>query len=164
MEGLSIPIGDLALDDEGTAGSSLSVPPDLSLNTSEFIFTLPARPMRACAFCLSSPGFLNMGVESISILSLFLVSIEIGLELVFDFFFFFLDLEINLCLLFVACVSFLGVGFVVSFSVGLSLIFIFFMKSLLEIYAVCFDVSGCFIRIFCDFFNRIHVHWAESVG
>ena len=47
----------------------------LSLITSVFIFALPAWPIGVCAFCLSSPGFLIVGVESISILSLFLVSI-----------------------------------------------------------------------------------------
>ena len=77
---LSIPIGDLALDGEGTAsnlaGSSLNVSSGLSLITSVFIFTLPAWPMGAYAFCLSSLGFLTVGVESISILSLFLVSIR----------------------------------------------------------------------------------------
>ena len=66
-------------DGEGTAsnlaGGSLNVPPGLSLITSVFVFTLPAWPMGARAFCLSSPGFLIVGVESISILSLFLVSI-----------------------------------------------------------------------------------------
>ena len=111
LDCLSIPIGDLALDDEGTssnlAGGSLNVPPGLSLNTSAFIFTLPAGPMGACAFCLSSLGFLNVGVESISILSLFLVSIE-GFGVGFWFFSFFFDLEVDLCLLFVACISFLG--------------------------------------------------------
>ena len=79
MDCSSVPIGDLALDDEGTvsnlAGGSLNMPPGLSLKTSVFVFTLPARPMGACAFCLSSPGFFNVGIESISILSLFLVSI-----------------------------------------------------------------------------------------
>ena len=167
LDCLSIPIGNLALDGEGTAsnlaGGSLNVPPGLSLNTSAFVFTLPAWPMGACAFCLSYPGFLIVGVESISILSLFLVSIE-GFGVGFWFFSFSFDLEIDQCLLFVACVSFFGVGFVVSFSVGVSLISIFFMKSLLEIYAVCFDVGGCFIRIFSGCFDRIYVHWAESVG
>ena len=74
---LSIPISDLTLDDEGTAsnlaGGSLNVPPGLSLNTSMFVLFQPGQ--WACVFCLSSPGFLNVGVESISILSLFLVSI-----------------------------------------------------------------------------------------
>ena len=49
--------------------------PGFSLITSVFVFTLPAWPIGACAFCFSSPGFLIEGVESISILSLFLVSI-----------------------------------------------------------------------------------------
>ena len=79
MDCLSIPISDLALDGEGTAsnlaGGSLNVPPGLSLITSVFVFTLPAWPIGACAFCLSSPGFLIVGIESISILSLFLVFI-----------------------------------------------------------------------------------------
>ena len=149
LDYLSIPIGDLALDDEETAsnlaGGSLNVPPGLSLITSVFIFTLPAWPIGTCAFCLSSPGFLNVGVESISILSLFLVSIE-GFWVGFWFFSFSFDLEVNLCLLFVACVSFFWVVFDIHF----------LMKSLLEIYGVCFDVGGCF--------NRIYVHWAESVG
>ena len=44
------------------------------------------------------------------------------LELVFDFFFpFSFDLEVDLCLLFVVCVSFFLVRFVVSFSVRLSI-------------------------------------------
>ena len=56
------------------------------------------------------------------------------------------------------CFLFFLVGFVVSCSVGLSLVFnFFFIKSLLKFYGVCFDVSGCFNRIF-------YVHWAESVG
>ena len=55
---------------------------------------------------------------------------------------------------FVVCFIFL-VGFVVSISVRLSLVLIFF-KSLLEFYGVCFDVGGCFNRIF-------YVHWTESV-
>ena len=139
LDCLSIPIGDLALDGEGTASNlargSLNVPLGLSLINSVFVFTLPAWPMGACAFCLSYPGFLIVGIESISILSLFSVSIG-GFGVGFQFFSFSFDLEVNLCLLFVACVSFFGVGFVVSFSVGLSLIFIFFMKSLLEIYGV----------------------------
>ena len=79
MDSLSIPIGYLDLDGEGTAssltGGSLNVPPGLSLNTSVFVFALPAWPMGACAFYLSSSGFLIVGIESISILSLFLVSI-----------------------------------------------------------------------------------------
>ena len=128
MDCLSIPISDLALDDEGTAsnlaGGSLNVPPGLSLNTSVFVFTLPARPMGACAFCLSSSGFLNVGVESISILS-FVFSFHRGIWSWFLIFSFSFDLEVDLCLLFVACVSFFCVGFVVSFSAGLSLIFIF---------------------------------------
>ena len=41
-----------------------------------FVCTHPAWPMEACAFCLSCPGFLIVGIESISvsILNLFLVS------------------------------------------------------------------------------------------
>ena len=89
MDCSSIPIGDLALDDEGTtlnlAWASLNVPPGLSLNTSVFVFTLLARPMGACAFYLSSSGFLIEGIGSISILSLFLVSIG-GFGVDFRFF------------------------------------------------------------------------------
>ena len=51
------------------------MPPSLSLITSEFICTLPAWPMGACTFYLSCLGFLIVGVESISILNLFLFSI-----------------------------------------------------------------------------------------
>ena len=152
----------MVLDDEGTAsnlaGGSLNVPPGLSLITSVFICTLPAWPMGVSAFCLSCLGFLIVGVESISIsiLNLFLVSIRGGV--IFSF-----DHEVDLCLLFVACFIFL-VGFVVSFSVMLSLVFFFFIiKSLLEFYDVCFDVGGSFIRILYDCFNRVYVHWAESV-
>ena len=139
LDCLFISIGDLVLDGEGTAsnlaGGSLNVHPGLSLITSVFICTLPAWPMRACAFCLCCSGFLIVGIESISIsiLNLFLVSIG-GFGV--DFFSFAFDLEVDLCLLFVVSVSFLLVGFVVSFSVGLSLVFIyfFFIKSLLEFY------------------------------
>ena len=101
-----LPIADLVLDGERTAlnldGSSLNVPPGLSLITSAFVCTLPAWPMGACAFYLSCLGFLIVGVEfiSISILNLFLVSIG-----VFSFSF---DLEVDLYQLFVACVSFFG--------------------------------------------------------
>ena len=168
LDSLSIPIGVLVLDSEGTAsnlaGGSLNVPPGLSLITSLFICTLPAWLMGTCAFCLNCPGFLIVDIEtiSISILNLFLVGgVGVGFLIFFSFAF---DLEVDLCLLFVACVSFFLVGFVVSFSVGLSLVLIFFIKSLLEFYGVCFDVGGCFIRIFRCCFNRIYVHWAESVG
>ena len=44
-------------------------------------------------------------------------------------FFFSFDLQIDLCLLFLVCVSFFFlVGFVISFSIGLSLIFIFLLS------------------------------------
>ena len=89
---LSIPIDDLVLDDEGTAsnlaGGSSNLPPGLSLITFVFICTLPAWAMGTCAFYLSCPGFLVVGVESISIsiLNLFLLSMGGGV----GFWFFFL--------------------------------------------------------------------------
>ena len=55
----------------------------------------------------------------------FVFSFYMGFWSCFLIFSFSFDLEVDLCLLFVACVSFFWVGIVVSFSVGLSLIFIF---------------------------------------
>ena len=112
---LFILIGDFVLDAEGTAlnlaGGSLNVLPDLSLFTLVFICTLPAWPMGAYAFCLSCPGFLIVGVESIStsicsiFLNLFFVFIG-GFGVGFWFSSFSLVLEVDLCLLFIACISF----------------------------------------------------------
>ena len=86
-------------------------------------------------YCLFKfPWLFDCGLESISILSLFFVSIGVfGVD--FLFFSFSFDLEVDLCLLFVTCVSFFLVGFVVSCSVGLSLVFIF--------YEVSFGVFWC---------------------
>ena len=139
MDCLFIPIGDFVLDGESTvlnlAEGSLNVPPVLSLITSVFVCTLPALPMGTCTFCLSCPGFLIAGVESISVsiwsIFFYVFSFYGGCFLSFPFL-----REFDLCL-FVACVSFFGMicGFIFCWVVFV----IFFIKSLLKFY----DIFRC---------------------
>ena len=92
--------------------------------TSVFVCTLQAWPMGSCAFCLTCPGFLIVVIEFISILDLFLVSVGGGWSWFLIFFF---DLEVDLCLLFVACVSFFGrICFIFSWVVFDFFFFFFF--------------------------------------
>ena len=131
LDCLSIPISDLALDDEGTAsklaGGSLNVSPSLSLITCVRIYSSSQANGGLC-FLFKFPWLFECGCW-VHFNFKFVFSFYRGIWswfwscfLIFSFSF---DLEVDLCLLFVACVSFFGVGFVVSFSVGLSLIFIF---------------------------------------
>ena len=105
---------------KGTAsnftGGSLKVPPGLSMFTLVFICILPAWPMRTCAFCLSCPRSLIVGVESISIsissifLNLFLVSGGGAWSWFLIFFFFFCSWNWSMSTFYISCFIFWGSG------------------------------------------------------